>query len=146
MKKIVVVLLFVLYVLDIHAQYNCIVVSGNNETVTYRVTGYGRNVKKAINDAELSAVKALCFYGAAGTSYSSPLISIGQSNAEIEHCKFFAEFYETTYKNFVETSSVVVPFNKDTEKRKCITLEICIRALQLRTYFEKSGIIRKFGL
>lgn len=146
MKKFFVLLLCAMSTMTVLAQYNCTVVTSDKETVTFRVTGYGKKAKLASADAELSAVKALCFVGAAGTAFRLPLISQEQSKAEKEHADFFEEFYNTSYRNFIETSTIVSPFGKDAAKRKSLTMDVRVRAVQLRAYLEKSGVIRKFGL
>ena len=146
MKKIILLLLCAMSTLSMLAQYNCTVITSDNETVTFRVTGYGKKAKLASADAELSAVKALCFVGATGTAFRLPLISQEQSKEEKEHSDFFDSFYNTTYRNFIETSTVVSAFGKDAAKRKSLTLDVRVRASQLRAYLEKSGVIRKFGL
>ena len=58
----------------------------------------------------------------------------------------YADFYSKEYQNFVESSIIVTPYGKNALKQKCITLDVCIRVNQLRTYLENNGIIRKFGL
>lgn len=146
MRKYLILLILLLSISEAKAQYNCKVTTSDRETVTFRVTGYGKKVKLATEDAELSAVKTLCFIGAAGTSFRLPLVSQGQTKAEKDYSDFFDNFYGDNYRNFIETSSVVVPFGKDGEKRKCITLDVRVRASQLRTHLEQSGVIRKFGL
>ena len=146
MKKFFMLFVCLMSTLTMLAQYNCTVITSDNETVTFRVTGYGKKAKLASAYAELSAVKALCFVGATGTAFRLPLISQEQSKAEKEHSDFFDSFYDTTYKDFIETSTIVSPFGKDAAKRKCLTMDVRVRALQLRAYLEKSGVIRKFGL
>jgi hypothetical protein len=147
MRMRFVVMLFVLLCsLNIHAQYNCTVMSSTKQTVTFRVIGYGKNVKTAMADAELSAIKTSCFIGAPGTSFSRPLVTDNRDVAESKNKDFFETFYESGYKDYIETSTLVTPFGKDAEKRKCLTMDICIRTEQLRSYLEKNGIVRKFGL
>ncbi len=146
MKKYLVLLILTLGISEARAQYNCKVISSDRETVTFRVTGYGKNVKRAMADAELSAVKTLCFIGAAGTPFRLPLVSQGQVKAEKEHAVFLANLQRSAYRNFIETSSTVIPFGKDGEKRKCVTMDVRVRALQLRTHLEQGGVIRRFGI
>lgn len=146
MRKCLLILVLILSILEAKAQYNSKVMASDRETVTFRVTGYGKNVKLATEDAELSAVKMLCFVGANGTQFRLPLVSMGQAKAENENSDFFNILYGGKYRNYIESSSVVIPFGKDAAKRKCITLDVCVRATQLRTHIEQSGVIRKFGL
>lgn len=126
------------------AQYHCNVIKSTRSSVTMRCTGYGKKAKIAINDAERGAVETLLFIGASGTPYSLPLIP-NRSEAEKKHKKFFEKFYESEYKDYIESSVTVTAFGKDASKRKCVTVDICVRAEQLRSYLEQNGIIRKFG-
>lgn len=146
MKKTILLLLSLMSALGTMAQYNCTVVSSDRETVTYRVTGYGKNVKIASTDAELSAIKVLCFMGAPDTPFRLPLVPEGQMTAEKEHPDFFEDLYAGAFQKYIETSSIVTPFSKDARKRKCITLDVRVRVEQLRSNLEGAGIIRKFGL
>ncbi|MGN1375682.1 MAG: hypothetical protein ACI4V5_03920, partial [Prevotella sp.] len=130
----------------VNAQYHCTVQSGTENTVTFRATGYGKNVKMAVNDAELNAVRTLIFSGAPGTAYQMPLVATDSGTAEAKHSDAFNELYESAYRNFIESSVTVTAFGKDAEKRKCTTLDIRVRAKSLRIWLENKGVIRKFGL
>ncbi len=132
--------------LEVSAQYHVTAISSTNGTVTMRSTGYGKKAAKASIDAELSAIKAVLFVGAGKTPYNYPLIHEGQSAVETKYKVFFDELYNQGYKTFVESTVIVTPFGKNTLKQKCITVDVCIRAEQLRKHLEKNGIIRKFGL
>ena len=61
MKRFILSILLTLFCIHIDAQYNCVVKSSDRETVTFRVVGYGSNTKKATIDAEISAIKTICF-------------------------------------------------------------------------------------
>lgn len=111
-----------------------------------RCTGYGKKAAIAATDAELSAIKTLLFAGAQGTPYSIPLIQESKEATEEKYKSFFDDFYNNTYKNFIESSVIVAPYGKNALKQKCITLDVCIRVAQLRAYLESNDIIRKFGL
>lgn len=132
--------------LSAFAQYNCIEQSSNNESVTFRVVGYGSNSKKALRDAELSAIKTLCFAGTNGQHYHLPLISMGEVSATELHPAFFRDFYSGKYQSFIEYSYAVSKFAKDAHKRKCQTFDIRVRAEKLRAYLEQNRIVRKFGI
>ena len=110
-----------------------------------RVIGYGKNVKTASVDAENNAIKTLLFAGAQDTSYRLPFISDNKETIETNNKTFFDNLYKNDYKNFIESSVIVTAFGKDAQKRKCITMDICVRAEHLRKYLENNGIIRKFG-
>ena len=130
----------------VHAQYHCIVQCGTANTVTFRATGYGKNIKIAVADAEINAIKTLVFIGAPGTVFQVPLVTSDISIVETKHKDIFNELYESAYRNFIESSVTVTSYGKDAEKRKCITLDIRIRAKALRSWLENKGVIRKFGL
>lgn len=146
MKRIILSIILSVFCIHIHAQYNCVVKSSDRETVTFRVVGYGSNTKKATIDAEISAIKTLCFIGADGTTYAMPMISAGESKAVSDNSTFFNSFYSEQYRNFIESSIAVSNLCKDASKRKCQTFDIKIRAEKLRKYLEQNRVIRKFGL
>lgn len=146
MKRFILSILLALFCIHIHAQYNCVVKSSDRETVTFRVVGYGSNTKKATRDAEISAIKTICFIGADGTTYAIPLVSSGESKAVSDNSVFFNSFYSEQYRNFIESSIAVSDLGKDASKRKCQTFDVKIRAEKLRKYLEQNGVIRKFGL
>ena len=144
MRKIL-FLLSLLWCIVSNAQYHCTVISATRSDVTLRSTGYGKNVKLATKDAEQNAINTLLYSGVEGTSYSLPLIPITRSEAESQNKKFFENFYDISYKDFIMSSVTVTAFGKDAEKRKCVTLDVCVRAESLRSFLEKNGVIRRFG-
>ncbi len=146
MKRIILSIIFMVFCVLSNAQYNCVVKSSNHESVTFRVVGYGSNTKKATIDAEISAIKTICFIGADGTTYSTPLVSVGENKAVANNSAFFKSFYSEQYHNFIESSIAVSSLSKDASKRKCQTFDVKIRAAKLRKYLEQNGVIRKFGL
>ena len=111
-----------------------------------RSVGYGKKATIASMDAELSAIKTLLFVGTQKTQHSMRLVQEDKAVVENKYKKFFDAFYSKEYQNFVESSIIVTPYGKNALKQKCITLDVCIRVNQLRTYLENNGIIRKFGL
>lgn len=146
MKKAFITLLVAFIALaEAPAQYQSSVAGATKNTVTLRCTGYGRKAAIAATDAELSAVKTLLFAGAKGTPHSIPLIQESKETMEDKFKRFFNAFYNDTYKDFIESSVIVVPYGKNALKQKCITLDVCIRVSQLRAYLENNGIIRNFG-
>jgi hypothetical protein len=144
MRKILLVLTL-LWCIAVNAQYHCTIISATRSDVTLRSTGYGKNVKIAAKDAEQNAINTLLYAGAEGTSYSLPLIPTTRSEAESQNKNFFKDFYDTSYKDFIISSVTVTAFGKDAEKRKCVTLDVCVRAESLRSFLEKNGVIQKFG-
>ncbi len=129
-----------------NGQYQCTVKTSTHSTVTLRSIGYGKNVKIASSEAEKNAIRMILFAGANDTSFNRPLISEDKDKIESEHTDFFRGFYESGYQDFIESSVIVTPYEKNATKHKCITLDVCIRVERLRSYLESKNIIRKFGL
>ena len=128
MKKILIICLIVLTaILEVSAQYQVSVLNATKDAVSMRCVGYGKKAAIASMDAELS-------------------VQEDKAIVENKYRKFFDTFYSKEYQNFVESSIIVTPYGKNALKQKCITLDVCIRVNQLRTYLENNGIIRKFGL
>lgn len=146
MKKLILCIVMLFTLIEVSAQYHVTVVGSKNGTVTLRSTGYGKKASKASIDAELSAIKTILFVGVGKTPYNNPLIHEDQSVVETKYKSFFDGLYTQGYKSFVESVVIVTPFGKNALKQKCITMDICIRAEQLRKHLEKNEIIRRFGL
>ena len=143
MKKILIICLIVLTaILEVSAQYQVSVLNAIKEGNV----ADGKKAAIASTDAELSAIRTLLFAGAQNTQHSMPLVQEDKAIVENKYRKFFDTFYSKEYQNFVESSIIVTPYGKNALKQKCITLDVCIRVNQLRTYLENNGIIRKFGL
>ena len=133
-------------VIEVSAQYQVSILNSTKDAVSMRCVGYGKKATIASMDAELSAIKTLLFVGAQNTQHSMPLVQEYKAAFENKYRKFFDAFYSKEYQNFVESSIIVTPYGKNALKQKCITLDVCIRVNQLRTYLENNGIIRRFGL
>lgn len=146
MKKLILFLIMLIGLSDVSAQYNVTVVNSTKDVITVRCLGYGKKASVASKDAELSAIKALLFVGIANSKYNVPLIQDIESDVEFKNQRFFEDFYNEGYRNFIESSIVVTPFGKNSLKQKCITIDVSVRVVQMRAYLEKNGIIRKFGL
>ena len=147
MKKILLICLMILTaVIEVSAQYQVSILNSTKDAVSMRCVGYGIKATIASMDAELSAIKTLLFVGAQNTQHSMPLVQEDKAAFENKYRKFFDAFYSKEYQNFVESSIIVTPYGKNALKQKCITLDVCIRVNQLRTYLENNGIIRRFGL
>ena len=147
MKKILLICLMILTaVIEVSAQYQVSILNSTKDAVSMRCVGYGKKATIASMDAELSAIKTLLFVGAQNTQHSMPLVQEDKAAFENKYRKFFDAFYSKEYQNFVESSIIVTPYGKNALKQKCITLDVCIRVNQLRTYLENNAIIRRFGL
>lgn len=132
--------------LEVSAQYQVSVLNATKDAISMRCVGYGKKAAIASMDAELSAIRTLLFVGAQNTQHSMPLIQEDKATIEGKFREFFDALYSKEYQNFVESSIIVTPYGKNALKQKCITLDVCIRVNQLRTYLENNGVIRKFGL
>lgn len=128
------------------AQYQASVKDVSGETVIIHCIGYGKKAKIAVKDAEQSAIKTLLFVGFPDSKYSTPLIHDDRLSVEDKFNKFFDDFYEKGYQDFIESTVIVTPFGKNSLKQKCVTVDVKVRVKQLRAYLENNGIIRKFGL
>lgn len=146
MKRFVILSFLFLVCVAAYSQYRCVVQSSTKNSVTLRCIGYGSNAKKASKDAEMNAIKTLLFVGADNTPYKYPLIGNDKTSAEENNKAFFNDFYSESFRNFIDSSIIVTSFGKDELKRKCITMDVCVRAQQLRAFLESKGVIRKFGL
>ena len=145
MKKTILILCLSLIAVFAYGQYHCSPLGGTKNVVVLRSIGYGKNVKKAMKDAEVNAIKTILFVGAERTPFNSPLITEDRLSVEQRNKEFFENFYAETYMNFIESAETTSEFGKDSAKRKCLTQDIRVRVLQLRVYLENNGIIRKFG-
>ncbi|MBP3467451.1 MAG: hypothetical protein J6K01_07575 [Paludibacteraceae bacterium] len=146
MKRIFLLGIAFVCIVAAKAQYHCTVMTSTRSTITLRATGYGKNVKKATAEAERNAVRMILFSGADGTSFRFPLIQEDRDKVEDDNRSFFNDLYRGVYRDFIESSVVVTPFGKDASERKCVTVDVCVRAERLRSYLESKKIIRKFGL
>lgn len=147
MKKILIICLVIFTAtLKVPAQYQVSVLNATKDVVSMRCIGYGKKASIAAKDAELSAVKTLLFIGVENAQCNIlPLIQEDKENIENKFQQFFNDFYKKEYQSFVESSVIVSPYGKNALKQKSITLDVCVRVKQLRTYLENNGIVRKFG-
>lgn len=125
-----------------YAQYQVNYRSSTTTSVTVRSVGYANNAKKALADAELSAIKAVLFQG---IDDHIALISITEDGVTKQHGDYFNNLFTEGYKKFISSSEVIKPFSKDINKRKNIVVDITIKKQALREDLERNGIVRKFG-
>ncbi len=144
-KKLLSIIVTFLCCAGVHAQYQSTLVGSTKTTVTLRTVGYGKNAKAAVADAEQKAVEMLMYAGVQETPYRFPMIAENKDAAMAKNKSFFKDFEDGSFKSYIESSMIVVPFGKDTTKKKCATVDVCVRAEQLRASLERAGIIRKFG-
>lgn len=125
-------------------QVNCI--DTNGEEMTFRVVGYGKNAKKAIQNAETSVIKALMFEGIPNSQQHIPMIHETESETMKKYSGVLNDFFNGDYQSLITRSVTVRKFGKDVNKRKSITLDVTVNIRALRNKLEKMGVIRKFGL
>lgn len=125
-----------------YAQYQVNYRSSTTTGVTVRSVGYANNAKKALADAELSAIKAVLFQG---IDDHIALISITEDEATKQYGDYFNNLFTEGYKKFISSFEVIQPFSKDINKRKKIVIDITIKKQALREDLERNGIVRKFG-
>ena len=143
MKKFLRIFVIVFLVCcNTYAQYQVNYRSSTTTSITVRCVGYASNAKKALADAELSAIKAVLFQG---IDNHIALISITEVEATKQYGDYFNNLFTEGYKQFISSSEVIQPFSKDINKRKNIVVDITIKQRALREDLERNGIIRKFG-
>lgn len=139
-------LIMILGTTNIRAQYHVNLIGEHGDEITLRVVGYGKNGKKATEDAELNVIKALIFNGIANSRRTVPMINNPEKEVTSLHQEYFSNLYAISYKNFISASKTIIPFGKNDIKQKCITIDVTVNVRALRNNLEQNGIIRKFGL
>ena len=82
MKRIILFAVFILCIVSTAcAQYQTNVLSSTNTAVKLRCTGYAKNKKKALAEAELAAIKAVLFHGIDNTQSQTALIPTTEQEA-----------------------------------------------------------------
>ena len=108
--------------------------SDGPNTLSLRVTAYGKKAKEAIENAEQAAVRAILFRGIPG------------SNQVENPLSYFKElFEEKRCSSFILSTIPVSKFSKDATKKKCIVTDIKVNLQALRSDLEQHKVIRKFG-
>lgn len=121
--------------------------SSNENIIALRVTVYASKVKKAIEIAELEAVKAILFRGIPGSQQSMPLVGVDENKWINDYPEYFRTLInDKRYSSFILSSVPQTGLIKDVTKKKCITMDISVNLKALRTDLEQQNIIRKFGL
>lgn len=146
----IITLLFILLYSNISVvlgQNKVNLVSSDKETITLRVTTYASKVRKAIESAEVEAIKAVLFRGVPGSQQKTPLAGANEAAFYKKYPDYFQSFFnEKRYCSFVISSIPQTEFAKDITKKKCITMDIKVNLNALRIDLEQQSIIRKFGL
>lgn len=118
-----------------------------NGLYTFRSTGYGKDVKQAIVDAEKAVFKLIFFRGAPGIkNFDKPMVSSNESKSMEEHKGFFDEFFDGgRYKSFITKSQQMNKFGKNGNTQKNITIEVTVNLNVLKSDLESQKVVRKFG-
>ena len=121
--------------------------SDGTNTISLRVTAYGKNAKEATESAGQSAIQAILFRGIPDSNQAGkPLIGVDEEKIEKEHKKYFKEFFdENRCNSFVLSNIPVSKFAKDVTKKKCIVVDVKVNLQALRSDLECHKVIRKFG-
>lgn len=68
--------------------------SDGPNTLSLRVTAYGKKAKEAIENAEQAAVRAILFRGIPGSNQvENPLIGVNEEKIQKEHKSYFKELF-----------------------------------------------------
>ena len=147
MKKYLLMLWSVVFtIINLNAQYNVNCIESDGQTMTFRVTGYGKNAKAATQDAEVNVIKALLFSGIPNTQQSVPMVKESERETIKAHKAFMKDFMETGYKQTITRSVIIRKFGKDQNKQKSIDLNVTVNLPALRNALQRGEVIRKFGL
>ncbi|WP_308744103.1 hypothetical protein [uncultured Bacteroides sp.] len=121
--------------------------SDGSNTLSLRVTAYGKKAKEAIENAEQAAVRTILFRGIPGSNQvENPLIGVNEEKIQKEHKAYFKElFEEKRCSSFILSTVPVSKFSKDATKKKCIVADIKVNLQALRSDLEQHKVIRKFG-
>lgn len=122
--------------------------SHQGKAITITSTGYGKNKREAISNAEKNAFDVLLFKGVQGSPYVKPLIPKPESEVKARNASYFENLYDKqAYKGFVTYSNIISPGSKDKQSKKVFAgVEMTINIPSLRRDLEQQGLIKKFGL
>ncbi len=117
-------------------------------TVSMEVTVLESKVEKAMSPAQLQAIYQILFRGVPGTAYETPLLTTNEDDWFNTFPDYFEQLLDEKrgrYSSFV-VSSVLVSKGKNVDKKKYVTLQICVNVSALQSDLENHGIKRRFGL
>lgn len=117
------------------------------DVIVLSSTGFGKNKKSALINAEKNAFKIILFKGLPNSELYNPLIK-NEEKATQENKSFFNRFFnEGIYRNYITSSKEDTTYTQD-KKSGLIktTVKIGINIHSLRVKLEQNGIIKKFGL
>jgi hypothetical protein len=113
-------------------------------TITLKSTGYGKNQKQAVEDAQLNAFKVLLFKGVPGSELNLPMVE-NENEARSRHDEYFNKLLDQgNYKSFMMSSTESSNLIKMRGTKK-INVDVKINYNSLRKNLEQNQVIRKFG-
>lgn len=121
--------------------------SDGTNSISLRVTAYGKDAKNAAANAKLSAIKTVLFRGIPGSNLvENPMVGVDEAEIQKKHSKYFDELFgKGRYESFILSDVAVSSFAKDATKKKSITLDLKVNLKALRSDLEQHNVIRKFG-
>lgn len=128
---------------------SCNLVADQNNTITLRSSGFGKQKVESLDAAERYALETILFRGVPGSQYSSPLvgININEEQARQANPRYFKEFFENgRHKSFIVSSVPVSDYSWTKYQAWTISADITINVVSLRKDLEQHGVIRRFGL
>lgn len=117
-------------------------------TVSLEVTILESKVEKAIMPAQEQAIFQVLFRGVPGTAYESPLLTTDEEGWFRCFPEYFGQLLD---KDRGRMSSFIVSTNllskgKNADKKKYVSLQICVNVNALLHDLQNHGIKRRFGL
>ena len=117
-------------------------------TVSLEVTILESKVEKAIMPAQEQAIFQVLFRGVPGTAYESPLLTTDEEGWFRSFPEYFGQLLD---KDRGRMSSFIVSTNllskgKNADKKKYVSLQICVNVNALLHDLQNHGIKRRFGL
>ena len=126
---------------------SCNLVADQNNTITLRSSGFGKQKVESLDAAERYALETILFRGVPGSQYSSPLVGINEEQARQANPRYFKKFFENgRHKSFIVSSVPVSDYSWTKYQAWTISADITINVVSLRKDLEQHGVIRRFGL
>jgi hypothetical protein len=120
--------------------------TGDDQTLTARSIGLGKDEETAIVNAEQKVFDVLLFRGLPDSKQKLPMIGTDESAARSKNPSYFDNFYNNRrHKTFVISSIPVTNAIRMKGGLKQITLDVKINLAALRKDLETAGAIRRFG-
>ena len=141
-------LLLILILSPLHINAQMIYNQFSSGTVSLDMTILESKVEKAVPTAQIQSIFQVLFRGVPGTNVETPLLTTNED----EWFNAFPEYFERLlnekngrYPSFI-VSSVLLSKGKNEDKKKYVSLRICVNVNALNHDLENHGIKRRFGL